>query len=282
MLVSKHWSENRKKYTLSLIAIAGLLLLWFIFTLFMEPFMPLDEGIQVGTYYFGLSVVGCLYGSMLFTELASKSKGINFLSVPASNLEKLLCALLYGVIIFFITYTVIFYVTDLSMVKLSNAIAYAHWEKTHVNSRLFDPGKVMNVFVLPDTNPGVPNVFYYFVLAYFAVQSAFILGSVYFPKFSFIKTVIALLLVSLLFVFIVTKIIHPIMPQGGYYKDITSYRVFHVTQLSTGSTVVSDDDTDKIVSLPGWINEVLIALVKYAFAPLFWIVTFYRLKEKEI
>ncbi len=282
MLMSKHWSENRKKYTLSLIAIAGLLLVWFIFNLLIEPYRPIDEGVQVGTYYFGLSVVGCLFGSMLFAELASKSKGINFLSVPASNLEKLLCALLYGVVIFFITYTLIFYIVDIPMLKLSNAIAFSHWEKTHIGTSAFEPGKVMNVFVLPEKGPGVPNVFFYFVLAYFAIQSAFILGSVYFPKFSFIKTVIALLLVSLLFTFIVGKIIQPIMPHGSYYKGITSYRIYHMTELSPGGTVVSDDDADKIVSLPNWINDVLIAIVKYAFAPLFWIVTFYRLKEKEI
>jgi hypothetical protein len=238
--------------------------------------------VQLGTYYFGLSVVGCLYGSMLFAELASKSKGINFLSVPASNLEKLLCALLYGVVFFFIAYTLIFYIVDIPMLKLSNAIAFSHWERTHVASNTFEPGKVMNVFVLPDRGAGVPNVFFYFLLAYFAIQSAFILGSVYFPKFSFIKTIIALLLISLAFAFILGKIIQPIMPHGSYYKGITSYRIFHMTELSTGGTVVSDDDADKIVSLPSWINDVLIALVKYAFAPLFWIVTFYRLKEKEI
>jgi hypothetical protein len=282
MLVSKHWAENRKKYTLSLIAIAGLLIVWFIFTLFMGAFRPLDSGIQITTYYFGLFLVGCLYASMLFAELASKSKGINFLSVPASTLEKLLCALFYGVVVFFITYTVIFYIVDASMLKLSNAIAYSHWESLHGAGNKFVPGKLMNVFVIPRNSHDDPNTFFYLLLAYFAVQSAFILGSVYFPKFSFIKTFISLLLVSLLFLFIAVKVIFPIMPSGGYYKDITSYRVFHMTAYPSGGTVISDDDSDKIVSLPSWINDVLITLIKYVFAPLFWIVTFFRLKEKEI
>jgi len=281
MLVSKHWSENRKKYTLSLIAMAGLLLLWFIFALVLSA-RPMDEGTQLGTYYFGLFVVGCLYASMLFADLASKSKGINYLAIPASHLEKLLCILFYGVIVFFISYTLIFYLVDVPMVELSNAIAYSHWQKIHIPGTTFDHGKVMNVFVMPAEGRNAPEPFYYFVLAYFAVQAAFIFGSVYFPKFSFIKTVITLLLVGLFFTFFVGKVLQEILPPGSFYKGITSYRVFHMETIGTGGTSITSDATDKLVSLPGWIEDVLIFVLKYAFAPIFWVITYYRLKEKEI
>ena len=283
MLVSKHWSENRKKYTLSLIAMAGLLLVWFVFALVMERARPIDDNIQFATYYFGLFLVGCLYASMLFADLSSKSKGINYLAIPASHLEKLLCTLFYGVIVFFISYTLIFYLIDAPMVKLSNAIAYSHWQKTHLPGTTFEPGRVLNVFTMPDRPAGESNEFIYFLLVYFALQAAFIFGSVYFPKFSFIKTVIALLLLSLFFTFFVGKVLNGILPYGSFYKGITSYRVFHMETAASGSTIItSNDATDKLVSLPGWIEDVLIFLVKYAFAPIFWAISYYRLKEKEI
>ncbi len=283
MLVSKHWSENRKKYTLSLIAMAGLLLVWFVFALVMERARPIDDNIQFVTYYFGLFLVGCLYASMLFADLSSKSKGMNYLAIPASHFEKLLCTLFYGVIAFFICYTLLFYLIDAPMVKLSNAIAYSHWQKTHLAGSTFEAGRVLNVFTAIGDSDNHGDEFYHFLLAYFALQSAFIFGSVYFPKFSFIKTVISLLLISLFFVFFVGKVLNEMMPYGSFYKGITSYRVFHVEAAASGSTIVTSNDiTDKLVSLPSWIEDVLIFIAKYAFAPIFWTLAYYRLKEKEI
>src|SRR4051794_17424029 len=97
LLVGKHWSENRKQYSLALVAIAGLQLLWFIIMLGSRGNPMIEPSMQVATYYFGLFVVGCIYGSMLFADLGSKTRGLNYLVVPASQLEKLLCALFYAV-----------------------------------------------------------------------------------------------------------------------------------------------------------------------------------------
>jgi hypothetical protein len=272
LLVAKHWYENQRKYTLSLLAIAGLLLAWFAFIIFINPFEPIDPGMQFGTYYFGLILLGCLYASLLFADLASRSKGINYLSVPASHLEKLLCALLYGVIIFFVVYTVIFYVVEVPMIKVSNVVAHAHWKKLLYRSGNFHEGEVINVFIMPNRPAGVPNIFFYFLLAYFAIQAAFILGSVYFPKFSFIKTVISLTLVCAFLAFLVGQVFHSMMPSGNFYHGITSYNFFTNDEYANG----------KIVQLPGWTNSVLEFIIQYAFAPIFWITTYFRLKEKEI
>src|SRR5215471_9470578 len=110
LLLRKHWGENRKTLILSAIAIAGLLLIWYLLYLLMNGSRPIDEFTQTATYFFGLSTGGCLYASLLFSDLATRPKGINFLMVPASSFEKLLCALVYGVILFFVTYTILFYV----------------------------------------------------------------------------------------------------------------------------------------------------------------------------
>ena len=75
------------------------------------------------TYFFGLAIMGCFFGSMLFNELSSGPKAMNYLSFPASHFEKLVCGLLYGVVFFFIAYTVIFYIVDFAMVKFANSIA---------------------------------------------------------------------------------------------------------------------------------------------------------------
>jgi len=60
--------------------------------------------------------------------------------------------------------------------------------------------------------------------------------------------------------------------------------VFTVKPTASGDGVMiyNDPASDKLITLPEWIGDVLVFLLKYAFAPLFWLATYYRLKEKEI
>ena len=282
LLVGKHWAENRKKYLLSLTAMAGLLLLWFIVKLATGGRTP-DSEIQLTTYYAGLFIVGCLYASMLFADLGSKTRGSNYLVVPASQLEKLLCTLFYGVIVFFVCYTAIFYLADIIVVKAGNAITYRRWVNSHA-AGVFNAQEVVNVFINPRSNHDDGNFVLYILLFYVVLQAAFIYGSVFFAKFSFIKTVIALLLTGLCMAFVIGKVIAPLLPPGSYHNGITSYKVYteKPTPSGDGVMIYSDPATDKLITIPEWIGDLLIFLLKYAFAPLFWFATYYRLKEKEI
>ncbi len=286
LLVGKHWSENKKKYILALVAIAGLLLLWFTIIVLSDNHRILQE-VQMGTYYTGLFLVGCLYGSTLFADLGSKTRGLNYLVVPASHFEKLLCSLFYAVVIFFTCYTAIFYVLDVVMLKAGNALAYNQWLRSHATGSVFVPAEIMNVFYLKGRQDE-PNVLIYILLLYFVLQAIFILGSVYFSKFSFIKTVIVSLLIGLLITFLIVKVIAPILPHGSYYQGITSYEVYTVKNgvtvngVTTGISIYNDPVTDKLVTLPDWIGDILLFLLKFAFAPAFWAATYFRLKEKEI
>jgi hypothetical protein len=271
LLIEKHWSENRKKYLLAMVAITGILLIWFLFNIVMEQYRPMDTGIQVGSYFGGLFIVGCLYGSTLFADLASKAKGINYLSLPASQLEKTLCALFYGVVVFLVAYTLLFYVADIIMVKISNQLSYADWLKNHSSGSVFRPQEIVNVVWTTEKMQGSTiNPQFIVLLCYFALQSAYILGSVYFTRFSFIKTTVALLVLWLFMIVFVGKIMDSFMPSGNYFEGLTSYRLN------------SAGNGEKIIRLPEWTNSITIFLLKYAFAPVLWTVTYFRVKEKEI
>ena len=141
LLVRKHWGDNRNKYILSLGAVAALLLLWYGFLLLVDGRGVMRREGQIVTYYVGLFLTGSLYASLLYSDLANKPKAINFLSVPASQLEKVLCMALYCVLIYFVCYTIIFYVADFIMVKVNNAIQLAKWEKElfHTPGAVFPP-----------------------------------------------------------------------------------------------------------------------------------------------
>src|SRR5258708_2300085 len=126
LLVAKHWIEHRRRYVLSLLAIGGLQAVWFSFLIAIDVYAPLVAFMQFGVYIVGLYLVGCLYSSMLFAELGTKKEALPWLSLPASHLEKLLCALLYGVVLFFIVYTLVFYAVDIIMVQCANNILLHH------------------------------------------------------------------------------------------------------------------------------------------------------------
>jgi len=184
LLVLKHWADNKKRYGLSVLAFIGLLITWFVFTLLVEPDIRMPKDVQQITYFFSLFVVGTFYASQYFSDLGSRSKGINFLLVPASAFEKLLCSLLYTVVLFFVVFTTIFYIVDSLMVAISSNLPG--------NNEVNGKPTVVNVFkiiILRFNRDSTIN----FLLLYFSVQSVFLLGSVFFEKYSFIFLAAALI-----------------------------------------------------------------------------------------
>jgi hypothetical protein len=266
LYTGKHWNENKKKYLLSLGAIGGLLILWYSFLMLVNGDHPLSRDIQVVTYYVGLFLTGCLYANLLFSDLSEGPKAISYLLLPVSLLEKLLTALLYGVIFYFICYTIIFYLVDIPMIKLSNEMLRSKAADAHIYP--YSISKVVNVFVDPDH--GGENINYYVLLLYFAIQSIFLLGSVYFVRFQYIKTLVSGLIVFLILVFFVHKVIESFMPHGGFIKPFTVYRIYSVTK------------GELMVELPEWLSSILLFLIKYSLAPCLWVVAYFRLKEKEV
>lgn len=276
LLVRKHWSDNRNKYTLSLIAVAALLLLWYGFLLLVDGRGPMEHNGQIITYYAGLFLTGSLYASLLFSDLANKPKAINFLSVPASHLEKVLCMALYCVLIYFVCYTVIFYAVDFIMVKVYNAVQLAKWEKApfHTPGSVFTPETIANVFYRfeKDTNGNPFNTLTFILLLFFAVQGAYASGSIYFPTYSFIKTTITLLLLILFFIFLCAKVLSPILPEGSFSGQLTEFNL----------PGPNHEWGQRMIKLPSWTDDVFFGFFKFVIAPVFWLITYFRLKEKEV
>lgn len=263
LLVSKHWADNKKRYGLAMLAFVGLLVTWFVFTIltgFEER--PMGREVQTITFYFSLFAVGTFYASQYFSDLGSRAKGINFLLVPASAFEKLLCSLLYTAVLFLFVFTATYYLADVLMVVLARAFSGAvqTGEKIAVVN-------VFDVLVLPFNSSMTFNFLAFFI----SVQSAFLLGSVYFEKYSFIKTIICGFITGFLLFCFMYFTNEYLLPPGGFHKGfLTSYRVR------------VDGVSDRLVQIPGWIGQVLWLLIMYGTAPFLWIVTYYRLKEKQV
>ena len=265
LLVQKHWRENRKKYLLSLGAIAGLLIIWFSIMMLAEQHNPYSEEWQVSTFYVGLALTGWLFASLLFGEMAGGPKAMHYLSVPASALEKLLCAVLFATVLFTVCYVAIFYLVDMTMVQVANKVLPGWAAEKNV---IYQEQAVVNVFRAPVNEDG--NYYYWLFIAFIHTQAAFLLGSIYFPAYSFVKTTVSVLLVFLFFVLYVSQVLINLLPEGTYVSpDFTAYSL-------------RSYDYRKGIKLADWIGDTITFLFQCGWAPLLWSVTYFRLKEKEV
>ena len=87
LYIGKNWNENRKRYLMSLGAVAGLLVLWHSFLMIVNGHRTISLQMQAITFYVGLFLTGCLFASMHFNDLGDGPKGISYLLLPASCLK---------------------------------------------------------------------------------------------------------------------------------------------------------------------------------------------------
>jgi hypothetical protein len=258
LMFRKYFGENKKAYALLFLACgASLTLLMGVNLSFDNPSI-FAEWAQVTYYFFGLILWGCLSASLLFSDLGSKSKAINYLLMPASSLEKLMCTIFFGIVVYFIGYTLIFYGIDFVMVSLANKKFHTSWSIINVLAI----NRYENIWFEGHTD--------YFYYIHFGLQSFFLLGSIYFPKYGFFKTSIALVLIwafGMLFLVIILRNVFP----AGLFSDGIRFL-----------EVVGPSGRNEIIHVPDGLTGTMGFYFKYGMAVVFWVVAYYRLKEKEV
>ncbi|PWU02694.1 MAG: hypothetical protein C5B52_04880 [Bacteroidetes bacterium] len=246
MLIKKQWFDNSKLYTLGIVALFGLMAMVFFFWAGVSgPYY--DETETYVMFWVGLFMFGLIFASITFGSLSERPKGIYWLSVPATHLEKLICGIIYSTILFVLVYVACFYIIQPITLWLISM-------KPNVTIRK-----------MPGMNEPMRAAIYIF----FSVQALFILGSVYFERFSFIKTAIAGFLFIVLFGIYMNLVTKALIPHNAGAYDLTSLRMYE------GNVV-------KIYQLGTWVDKTELFLLKYMWVPIFWVAAYFRLKEKEI
>jgi hypothetical protein len=254
-LITKQFFENTKFYSYSLLALLGLLSLVFAFYVKTSGPNYREEGTYI-IFLFGLFITGSVFASMSFDMLGSKDKGIYWLSIPATHLEKLICTIFYTTIVFTAAYCLCFFVVKWLAVMFIQGLMHDSPLITYTKMGGFDKG--------------FGEVIPYFICAYFAVQAFYLLGSVYFSRYTFVITTVAGALVCFAFAYYITRI------QNGMFSN-NDWELVSVKQFKGDLK-----DGYLLYSVSPLISNTIKFIVLFAWAPLFWIVTWFRLKEKEI
>ena len=255
LLIKKQAAEHLRLYLLSAVALLLILSLVFIFTRYTE-YPNYDEETTYVIYIFGLIIAGAIFASFSFQQLGTKEKATYFLSFPASTMEKLSAALFFNLIVFPITYSIIFYL-----------VKSLYWP--YIQTLVQDNPEMVRINYInwKEEPNGFMEAFPYFFYVFFAVQAFYILGSVYFTRFGFIKTTIAGLLLIFLFVWYFQGLVIGSFPAMN--------GPFSIRQFDAPGEM-------KVYELSAFTQDLLINLARFIWAPVFWVATYFRLKETEV
>ena len=236
------------------------LIYWGIMTI---VFMFLRNNIPA---MFGLIIVaGIFYAARFFKEIHHSGNGVAYFMIPATQLEKLTVAIVMTTFYYFAMMMIVYVIGNLAGTFLSNALACITFIQNDLNMfhhppplqwKLFEEINP-SFFVMHNSTENIRHSVSFFII-FLMSQSLFLLGGIYFKKNQTFKTFSVIFIIQLLLgilVFIEAKLI-----LGDSIRNIPDTAI--KWNLNSVGTIVQ-------------IFYVLLSLF-------FWVVSYFRLTEKQV
>ena len=244
-LFKKHTKEHYRNYLMSVAVLVGVMMLGGGFLVYMAD-VQLDKNIQTFFFFAIMLLSGTIFTSSVFADLGEKKKAIAWLVLPASHFEKYLVAWIYSFFLFIIVYTMIFYLALFTALN----IQHVHTHRT----------VILNIFEKQILQM-------YLVFAFLHAIAFF--GAVYFEKLHFIKTAFAFFII----------IAGLILLNKGLLSAFTGKSV----EMSPPFNNMRFEEAGQTVDIK--IEKQNAPYILYLFVTLtfiFWVATYFRLKEKQV
>lgn len=266
LLLKRQWLEFGKIYLISLVVVLGIFLTFYGFQYYaiynnqIGAFSRTPLEFRIPLFLVTGLIFITIIGSTYFAHLGQKSRAIIDLMIPASTFEKLVAGIFYTTVLGIFSYLLLFYLTDLAFV-----IKLRSWYEHSGRNMFLDGEKVELAEMFPFFFPyfhfrNDRHMFEGFYMLPFLFTSLFLLGSIYFEKFHYIKTAIVVMIFSGIWTAIIAKS-GKLLFDGRIPIDREQTR--HIFQ---------NRDSGEI-----WLTVLGIALTL-----IFWAITYVRLKEKEV
>ena len=254
LLLKRQWLEFGKIYLISLVVVLGVFIAFYGFYYYA---ITTQGNFSTSTMSFRIPLfvtMGILFitvvASSYFSHLGHKSRAVIDLMIPASTFEKFLGSIIFTTVLGIISYLLIFYLTDwIFIMKLRN-----WYQSTAVTEQVRDVDQFFPYFFIQHHEYLPIPVF----LTPFFITSIFLLGSIYFEKFHYIKTAICIMIFSGIWAAIIAK-----SAKVLFEGRIPIYQTPYIRQTKDGM-------------------ELWVALLIVALTLIFWALTYVRLKEKEV
>lgn len=202
----------------------------------------IDANYMFGIFLPAFFIGGFIFTSMIFSELNSPHRGYLYLMLPASTFEKLVSAWLITSVLYVMFSCLVIYFINIYYVFIAEVFT----SKTVEVVNLFS-SDILRIF-------GV----------YLVLQSIFFLGAIYFRRINFFKTLLSGFILLVIFS----------MYSGILMKILFDTSSFH-------GEMVKD-----VSGIEFMLENVMQPLAEYLFwfavAPFFLIVSYFRLKERQV
>ncbi|WP_247232139.1 hypothetical protein [Telluribacter sp. SYSU D00476] len=250
LLVKLEIAERGRNYVLMGSLLVGLMLVLMLPMTINKGYSGLLNLLHPLALFMVLLFGGSLYTSQAFMHYGSPSTGIAALMIPASRLEKYLCALLIN-LLFVVPFLLLF--------------LFLHsWAVDYANQGLSaDSYKYSRI-------PRDPLM--YFAILYLLIQGTVMLGSLYFARLSYVKTAAAFFIsfVVITFLSMLMAFVFTDFPTKVVAFPFSSWRIW----FGMAGTVY-------FVEYPREV-QYLVYLFPFILLLGLWYTTYVRLTEKEI
>lgn len=233
LFMRRQLTINIHSFWIALGAITGILILISILVAYFNPYeLSSLQGLYMAVFYLG----GFIFTSKIFYELHAPNRSYAFLTLPVSNLEKLIGAWLITAPLFILVYLLfIFIITSISSLIAGHSAVLVH---------IFNQ----------DIWQSVAN--------YLVLHSIFFLGACTFKGNNFLKTLLSIFLFML---------------AVGLFGGLLALLLFggtnvQVENVSPEFQYFVTDVFAKIITYLYW----------YALAPFMLVVSYFKLKERQV
>lgn len=179
VLSSTYFKENARKLSLQILALfAGQVVLFLLLGLFNS--LSINEGVQLGIYYIGLYFCSYLFTASSLAPYAKGAEASYLLLQPASTFEKLLLHWLTTALGFFVVYQCCYFICRKLIIELVS---------------IWEPGIPQTYYeILPlDIHSEKFDMSIFFFIFYTIVHSIALLGSISFPKYTLLLTLLTII-----------------------------------------------------------------------------------------
>lgn len=257
LLLKRQWLEFGKIYLITLAVALGVIVTFYGFSTWSfivedSPFYPNSLHFREPLFLiFGFLFITVI-ASSYFAHLGQKPRAVIDLMIPSSTFEKFLTGIFFTALLSTVSFVAIFYLTDFVFISKLRSVFWNVGTAANANTTISE----ITFFFTKN----YPNQFTsIFLLTPFFITSIFLLGSIYFNKFHYIKTAISVMIFSGIWTWIIVK---------------TGQNVFE------GKVLINTDRME--VDNPQLWAEIGAFALMLLLTAIFWVITYTRLKEKQV
>jgi hypothetical protein len=201
---------------------------------------------QEGSFLFILSISGLIFAARQFKAFGHTPSGIHFLMIPATQAEKIITAVLLNTVYYFIMSVVTYTIGNLLGSTLFNNMMSTQAE---ISWSLFT---------------GEQHTIWSVLISFISTQAIYMLGSLIFIKHPVRKTILSIIAITVTLYIIEYFIFQIVFGNETKLADLLPF--------FTEKFANPDDSFYKIITL----------LIQGVFAIILWVVSYFRLAEKEV